>query len=233
MGQKIKKKSAVDHVVDEIINSIISGQIKPGDRIPTEPELAGKCNVGRNSVREAIKQLEAFGILYIKRADGTYVTDSYNGRMLDPMLYSLILQEHDWQDFVQLRAVIDIGTIHVALQGGNLEKLIPELRRILDDMRVEFRKEEPDIDSLLEMDMRFHNKIASSIDNPQIITVNDYITRLSMPSRRKSIEKWIEDDAADKFIELHSEIVDVIEKKDLSHVDQVIKAHYIYWSKVS
>jgi GntR family transcriptional repressor for pyruvate dehydrogenase complex len=229
MEEKTKKISAVDRVVEEIINSIISGKLKPGDRLPTEPELSREYNVGRNSVREAIKQLEAFGILYIKRADGTYITDSYDGRMLDPMLYSLILQEHDWKDFVQLRAVIDIGTLHVALRSGNVETIVPGLHRILDAMREEFKKPQPDIDKLLDMDLRFHNKIAGSINNPQITTVNNYITRLSLPSRRQSIEKWIRDGKADTFIELHSEIVDVIEKRDVSRIEQVIEAHYIYW----
>lgn len=87
------KTSAVDYVVDCITNEIISGELHPGDRLLTEPELSAKYGVGRNSVREAIKQLQAFGILFIKRADGTFVTDSYQQPMLDPMLYSLILKK--------------------------------------------------------------------------------------------------------------------------------------------
>ncbi len=233
MEEKAKKISAVDRVVGEIIDAIISGELKPGDRMPTEPEMSRKYHVGRNSVREAIKQLEAFGILYIKRADGTFITDSYDGRMLDPMLYSLILREHDWKDFVQLRAVIDIGTLHVALRGKNVAAIVPILRKILEAMRKEFDEEQPDIDRILDMDLRFHNAIASSINNPQINTVNDYISRLSLPSRLQSIEKWIRDGKADTFIELHSEIVDVIEKRDVSRIEQVIEAHYIYWRIVT
>ena len=157
----------------------------------------------------------------------------YDGRMLDPMLYSLILREHDWKDFVQLRAVIDIGTLHVALRGKNVAAIVPILRKILEAMRKEFDEEQPDIDRILDMDLRFHNAIASSINNPQINTVNDYISRLSLPSRLQSIEKWIRDGKADTFIELHSEIVDVIEKRDVSRIEQVIEAHYIYWRIVT
>ena len=117
------KKSAVDLVVDRITNEIISGELQPGDRLPTEPELSAKYGVGRNSVREAIKQLQAFGILYIRRADGTFVTESYQQPMLDPMLYSLILKKRDWNDFVQLRAVIDIGTLQVALENPEVVEI--------------------------------------------------------------------------------------------------------------
>ena len=55
MFKKIKNKSVVQTVVDSITKAIISGELKPGDKIPTEMELAESFGVGRNSIREAIK----------------------------------------------------------------------------------------------------------------------------------------------------------------------------------
>ena len=55
MFKKIKNKSVVQTVVDSITKVIISGDLKPGDKIPTEMELAESFGVGRNSIREAIK----------------------------------------------------------------------------------------------------------------------------------------------------------------------------------
>ena len=72
-----KQASVVERVIDGIISSIINGEFQPGDRLPTEPELCKQYNAGRNSVREAIKQLQAYGVVYIRRADGTYICDSY------------------------------------------------------------------------------------------------------------------------------------------------------------
>ena len=57
MFKKIKNKSVVQTVVDSITKVIISGELKPGDKIPTEMELAESFGVGRNSIREAIKIL--------------------------------------------------------------------------------------------------------------------------------------------------------------------------------
>ena len=104
-------KSVVDQVMDGIISQIIDGTLHPGDKLPTEMELCKQFGAGRNSVREAVKKLQAYGILYIKRADGTFVSENYNQKMLDPMLYSIILQKNSWQEFVELRSVIDIGTL--------------------------------------------------------------------------------------------------------------------------
>ena len=109
-------KSVVDQVMDGIIRQIISGELVPGGKLPTEMELCRQFGAGRNSVREAVKKLQAYGILYIKRADGTFVSETYNRKMLDPMLYSLILQHNSWKDFVELRAVIDIGTLNIIVQ---------------------------------------------------------------------------------------------------------------------
>ncbi len=229
-NKEIKQStSQVERVVNEIINELICGELHPGDRLLTEPELSKKYGVGRNSVREAIKELQAFGVLYIKRADGTYVADSYSPKLLDPMLYSLILHSHEWNDFVQLRAVIDIGILFVALGNPEVVEIVPKLKTILDYMDKEIHKKEPDIEVLLDEDLKFHQEITSTIHNKQIETVNDYIVRISVPSRKESIHKWLDLGKQDTFVDLHRQIIDVIGKRDTSRIVQVIKAHYVYW----
>ena len=223
------KKSAVDLVVDRITNEIISGELQPGDRLPTEPELSANYGVGRNSVREAIKQLQAFGILYIRRADGTFVTESYQQPMLDPMLYSLILKKRDWNDFVQLRAVIDIGTLQVALENPEVGEIVPQLLEIVEKIGKEMRKKEPDVDRILEMDLAFHRSIALTIHNPQIDTVTSYVARLTVPSRRETVRKWLDSNQIEEFLELHRQIADVIEKRDTARITQAVMEHYVFW----
>lgn len=223
------KPSAVDYVVECITNEIINGELHPGDRLLTEPELSAKYKVGRNSVREAIKQLQAFGVLYIKRADGTFVRDSYAPPMLNPMLYSLILKKRDWNDFVQLRAVIDIGTLHVALRNKAVVEIVPRLRELMNQTEEEMKQEEPSVDRILELDLEFHNEIARTIQNPQIDTITSEIVKLTVPSRRETTERWIRTGQMERFVELHRQIVDVIEKRDMSRIDQVVTDHYVLW----
>lgn len=223
------KTSAVDFVVDCITNEIISGELHPGDRLLTEPELSAKYGVGRNSVREAIKQLQAFGILYIRRADGTFVTDSYQQPMLDPMLYSLILKKNDWNDFVQLRAVLDIGTLQVAMENPDAADVVPKLRKLIDEIGEEMHKESPSVDRILELDLEFHRSIARIINNPQVDTVTSYIARMTVPSRRETVQKWLDSNGIEEFLDLHRRFVEVIEKKDTARIMQVVKDHYVLW----
>ena len=60
--QKNAVKSVVDQVMDGIISQIIDGTLHPGDKLPTEMELCKQFGAGRNSVREAVKKLQAYGI---------------------------------------------------------------------------------------------------------------------------------------------------------------------------
>lgn len=224
-----KKVSAVDIVTDRIINEIINGELRPGDRLPTEPELSAKYGVGRNSVREAIKQLQAFGILFIKRADGTFVSDHYEHTMLDPMLYSLILKKRDWNDFVQLRAVIDIGTLQVAMDSPEIVNAVPRLEELIEELGEEMCSEEPSVDRILELDLDFHRTIAQTIHNPQVDTVTSYIAKLTVPSRRETVQKWLDKGGAEEFLELHRQILGVVAERDSSRIKEAVEKHYVLW----
>lgn len=216
--------------MDGIVNAVIRGDLQPGDRLPTEPELCKQYNAGRNSVREAIKQLQAYGVVYIKRADGTYICDVYSQKMLDPMLYNIILHKNDWRDFVTLRAVIEIGTLHLALTLPNVADCIPELERLVDAIAEEMGRPEPSKERIMELDTQFHTLIANTTQNPQIASVTEYITRLSVPSRLSTVERVLrEEGETDNFVALHRQIVELIAKRDAGRIVEVVQNHYVYW----
>lgn len=72
----------VDLVIDSIKEILIQKKILPGDLLPSEQALADSLGVGRGSVREALKILDAFGIVEIIHGDGTYIATSANKRFL-------------------------------------------------------------------------------------------------------------------------------------------------------
>ena len=138
MKVSLANKSVVERIVDQITNAIINGELKPGDKIPTEPELCETFNVGRNSVREAIKILEAYGVVEIRRADGTYIRQEYNYKMLYPILYGIILQKDSKQQLIELRKVIDLGILQEAMkQMGDqeFEELGIEIRNMEEEIK--------------------------------------------------------------------------------------------------
>ena len=181
-------------------------------------------------MREAVKKLEANGVVYIKRADGTFVSESYNQKLLDPMLYQIILRKNSWKDFVQLRAVIEIGTLNVILEKELEQKKIQKLYEIQEKMQIVLNELKPDPDKIMEADTEFHTGIAELSENPQIVTITEYITRLTVPSRLEAIRKVIEKGEVEHFAELHRQILEVISKREKDKIVQTVTDHYVYWN---
>ena len=223
------KGSVAERIIEALTEEIIAGRIRPGDKLPTEMELCEQYGAGRNSVREAIKQLQANGVVYIKRAEGTYLAESYSQKLLDPMLYSIILKENSWRDFVELRSVIDIGIMHVLIGRENAAEAFPDLLRMLEKMDEELHREEPSEDLVMELDTGFHSRLAEISGNPQLMTIMSYITRLTVPSRRETLRKVIEGGEVDRFVTLHRQWLEVLEKKQADRIDQTVQEHYIFW----
>lgn len=224
----LNSKSIVDAITDRIIGAIISGELKPGDKIPTEMELCKTLEVGRNSVREAIKKLEAYGVVYIKRAEGTFVNENYNHKMLDPMLYGIILQENFWYDFIQLRSVVDIGTMFAVVNNYTNAQL-KILKNALKQLEKAVLAEDATVEKIMEADTVFHMAIADVAKNELLSSITDYVTRITIPSRMITIEGILEKGVKENFIELHRQIISVIEEKRTDLIEKVVSDHYVYW----
>ena len=221
--------SVVDQVINGIINRIISGELRPGDKLPTETELSAQFGASRNSVREAVKILQGYGVIYIKRADGTYVSESYNRRMLDPILFSLILQENSRNDFVGLREMIDIGVLNVIIQRKDVAAFLPKIYLAFGELSAELHSEAPDAGRVLELDNCFHSEIAAAAQNPMIGTIVEYINRLTLPSRTEATRKAIDSGDIDNFIDLHRQLISIIENRKVDEITKAVNDHYIYW----
>ena len=238
--QKNAVKSVVDQVMDGIISQIIDGTLHPGDKLPTEMELCKQFGAGRNSVREAVKKLQAYGILYIKRADGTFVSENYNQKMLDPMLYSIILQKNSWQEFVELRSVIDIGTLNIIIQRNDITSFLPDLYRTFGELSAEMHSPEPSVDKVLELDSRFHTQIANAAQNPMLATITEYITRLALAqlgipaSGAISLYRALGPGTMDRIYENPYLLCDPPVQLPFEQVDEIaatVQDHYIFWKK--
>jgi len=223
--------SVVDTVLNGITDDMIRGRFQPGDKLPTEPELCLRYHAGRNSVREAIKKLEANGVVYIKRADGTYISDTYQQEFLDPMLYSIILQKNSWRDFVELRSAIEIGTLQVIIHDSKETVDYENIEKILIGMEKELHRSKPSIEKIMGWDTAFHGALAEKADNPQLITITNYITRLTIPSRRETVSRVLHSGDLDNFLNLHRKMLDVVKKGRSEKVVETVMEHYVYWKE--
>ena len=230
MSVSLANKSVVERITDQITNAIINGELKPGEKIPTEVELCESFGVGRNSVREAIKILEAYGVLEIRRADGTYIRQQYDNKMLYPVLYGIILQKDSKNQVVERRKVIDVGIFQEAMKRMSEEK-IKELEEELGRMKEEIYKENASPSEMFDSDVRFHAIIVGILDNRLLESIGDYVDKITMQSRIETINYILENKFQDDFIELHKEIINMFKEKQENKIIEIIDKHYKYWEK--
>lgn len=124
-------------VINCLTDAMRNKQLKPGDRIPPEPDLAASMGVARSSVREAIKILTYLGVLESKRSEGTFVCSGFQESMIDPMIYGMILNQDSFDNLMELREMVEAGIMRLASakyneeDGRVLEQLLDQMRGIV------------------------------------------------------------------------------------------------------
>jgi len=228
--QPVPNGSVVEQIITRITDAIINGELQPGQKIPPENALAEALNVGRNSVREAIKILEAMGVLVIRRPEGTFVAEGFSDKMLNPLIYGLILEGGNSPAMIELRQLFDVGVLKLAIGKASRED-IERISASLEDLRKLIKQQPPDKAEILGADIAFHRALELATRNPLVKKIGTVIERLSRPTRERAIEQFIQNNELDEFIEKHEQILDAIKEKNEAAVGQIIDQHYKYWKE--
>lgn len=165
----IDVRSLTERVADNIEELITANKLRPGDRIPTERELAATLGIGRSTVRESIKILVSRNVLEIRRGTGTFVCDAV-GVVEDPLGFRFI---HDKKklalDLNQIRRMVEPQIAALAAQVATKEDIIC-LQKLCDEAAEQIDAKQ----NYAQKDIEFHTKLAELTDNlviPKIIPI--------------------------------------------------------------
>ncbi len=213
-----KKKSLVETVSDEITKYIMDNELQVGDKIPNEFELAEKLNVGRSTVREAIKALVSRNVLEVKRGSGTFIS-SKAGVADDPLGLELIKDRAKLaQDLLEVRFMIEPEIASIAATKATEEE-IERLQHLCDEVeQLILHKKNHRL-----KDIEFHTEIAKISRNQVVATL--------IPIIDKSIEIFIEltkSALEQETIETHREIFEAIKNKDPKGAHDAMYLHLVY-----
>ena len=224
-----KKRSVIDITVKFIMDKVNNKEWKPGTKIPTEFELMDTLNVSRNSIREAIKVLEALGLLEIRRADGTYVSNEFSEKMLSPWASSLLLVDDDSLALFELRTIIERGIFSLAIQNGTEEDMKAIYEASEDFVRYA-EDSNATSDDILNSDIIYRKKICAANHNHLTARLNDMITYATMSTRRRSIDDAIACDDRFHMIDSHRKLTETIVQRRTTDLDNMLDYCYKYWS---
>lgn len=213
-------------VVDSLTKVIIAGDLKPGDKIPTEMELAEGFGVGRNSIREAIKILVYYGILEIRRAEGTFVCNGFNKVMIDPMVYGVILhQSDDYRNLMELREMMEVGVMRLAIAKYNEEDL-QKLHSKLLILKKEIEKGPENVDNAFIADNVFHDTVSEMGHNPIVDRISNVVREMTYKMRYNSVKNMIVSGRGEELYKAHETIYEKILNRDLSNLNEDIRRTY-------
>jgi len=210
-------------IMEILTDYLLSGELKPGDKLPTEVELAQKLGVGRNSVREAIKMLSSVGVVEAIRGSGIYITNSISASMLNPLILSLVFEQGTSHELIQLRLLLDTGAAEMALEHIQ-EDEVDRLEAINLQLKQEGKKGKHDHHRLPGLDLNFHKELYRISGNKLLAKLGEAIYKLFYAS----IEKTVEADPEGAYRN-HEMIIDALRKKDPSLVRESTKVSLSYW----
>lgn len=163
----IRKSTVVGQVMNRVKDLIASGVYKPGDRLPTEQELSELFQVGRSSIREALKVFQYLGVVESKAAKGTFIQERAN-ISLEAITWALVLGKDDMKDVYELRKAIEYISIRKFL--SNLQIKTPESLQSLEALRIIINKmyeivQTDDREEMVIADFSFHKIIVEAGEN--------------------------------------------------------------------
>lgn len=217
----ITRKKLSDQVFDRLWEMITSGELSPGDIIPSERILMEKFGVGRPAVREALQALANKGIITISHGERSRVNELDADIALDQVdeIAKLLLSAHpsNLEHLKQIRKILEAGTIRIAAAQSTPED-IRQLRQIVD-------KQGASLDSstkFIQTDIEFHVAIANMTRNSMLQSVTKAMLSWLF-EYYKPLLHW--SGRENTTLSEHTKLVDHLEKHDADRAAALMREH--------
>jgi DNA-binding FadR family transcriptional regulator len=196
-----------DEAIHEIKQMIVAGELRPGDRLPREADLAARLGLSRSSLREAVKALALIRVLDVRQGDGTYVTSLDPTLLLETMGFVLDLhQDASVLEFFEVRRILEpAAAARAAIRMSDED--IAVLSRLLDELGPD-----PSVEALLANDVEFHRLLAVGSGNRALASIID---SLRQPTYRARVWRGLtQSDAVAQTLAEHRAILAAIAARE-------------------
>ncbi len=214
----MSKKTRVDQTVQALISHIAKNQLKPGDKLPNEYELCNLLEVGRNTMREALRVLASRNILTIKQGAGTFVAQN-TGLIEDPLGFSFTSNPDKLvDDLMQIRIIVEPKIAALAAQNATDEDI-----QALVDIQASLEAAIETGENFSDLDKRFHAHLSN-------ICGNDVISKL-IPIIAEGVSvyaKQVHSQETLQTIKSHNSIIQAIREKKPTEAESAMLYHLLY-----
>lgn len=199
--------AVTDEAIEKIKGMIVSGALRPGDRLPKESELAADLGLSRNSLREAVRALALIRILDVRQGDGTYVTSLDPQLLLEALSFVVDFHRDDTVlEFLAVRRILEPAATAMAcahIEDAELDVLEVQLKAL---------GAAPSVEQLVASDLEFHRGIVQAAGNSVLCSLLD---GLSGPTTRARVWRGLtQEDAVSRTLHEHRMILAALRDRD-------------------
>jgi GntR family transcriptional repressor for pyruvate dehydrogenase complex len=180
----IPRANLTEEIVKRIIGLITDLRMKPGDKLPTERELVERFRVGRSSIREAIKILNAIGVVQIVAGAGMFVGNGNLSLLAKPLSLGFLRGGRGTAELIEARRLLE-----VEMAGLAAERASPEEVASVKDALAEMHAYQADVQRYTETDIRFHLAVARGAHNAVLLDLLETLQHIIRTWMLKSIEE--------------------------------------------
>ncbi len=174
--------AAAEVVVDRIRRAVERGEVKAGDRLPPERELARQFGVSRASIRSGLTSLAGMGVLQIRRGSGTFITSGPPALDSEPLSFLAALHGFTRRQMFEART-----TLEVSVAGLAAERATPETVLAISDETTAMFATLRDPEAFLRHDIAFHRAVAAAADNPVLSAMVEMVSSMFAQVRGRTI----------------------------------------------
>ena len=164
--KKISKNSASELVIEQIIATIKSGDVKPGEQLPSEKDLAASFGVGRSSVREAIRTLVVMGYLDVFQGKGTFVRNNLPASNDITHFMEKVIEAGGLLDLMETREILECRSAELAALRADKSQVAK-----IKNATQRLKKSKVNTQEYIDADWDFHMAIAEATNNSVIVDV--------------------------------------------------------------
>jgi GntR family transcriptional regulator, transcriptional repressor for pyruvate dehydrogenase complex len=208
-------------VVTHIRSLIERGELKPGDRLPAERNLAARLGVSRPSVRAGLRALTAMGVVQPRHGSGTYIPDGPPVLQPEPLSFLAALHGFTGLEMYEARRILEVGAAGLAAERASeqqmaaLDALVKSLFESLESPQ-----------AFLVHDINFHRAIAAASGNPIVASLVEMVSALYYDRRRQTAERAAERDLRDAA-EAHRRIYEAVQARDAEAARKAMNEHLL------
>lgn len=215
--EPIVREGASERLVHRLLGMVKAGNLKPGDRLPGERELAELFKVSRPTIREAVKALGLLGVLKSKHGGGIFVSPLKATDLLAPVAFFLSLHDVEVDRLYEARALIEGEIAALAARSATgadaerLAELIAHQETVLADP-VAYR----------EVDTRFHRLLADLAGNPFLSRAAESMNVLGLEFRKTASETA---EVISGSVRDHKRVLAAVRAGDADAAREAMRAH--------